>query len=223
MGNDELWKSIARWVARYLFYLICEEDDAMKKSLFFFLCALFSLAHADLISIDFEDGTHTEVIDDFYANLGLNFVNAEWHDHGNLAGGEGLGLLSQREPFGSLIPPEDPIVGLFSGNVSFVTITAMDVGSKDARIDVFDVNNNLIGSDNIVGSGSGVGDFGDLTVTAVGIRRFELYQPFQLPSTETGDGIVLDNLSFNISLVPEPSSILLISFAFALLLPFRKK
>jgi hypothetical protein len=155
----------------------------------------------DGVSIDFDGGNPGSPVDDFYADLGVHFSNAAWREplSATQAGtpSSGVSLVTVTDDgFNPPFSPTEatPIVASFSRAVNTVSILAVDVGSAGARLRAFDgiIGGNLVGEDTYVTTGPGVGEFDTLTVTGVGIRRIELFQPF--PNTE--DGLIFDNMTF---------------------------
>ena len=61
--------------------------------------------------------------------------------------------------------------------------------------------------DQYFGVGLGIGDFHDLLASAVGILRFEIYQPQNIGS----DGVLFEDLTFDAGQpIPEPGTLLLL-------------
>ena len=164
-----------------------------------------SSAEADLVLINFNDGTLGDPVATFYDFQGVTFLNGQWSDSSTHTGSSPpLGIFSQNTPFGSVIPPTAPLIGVFDQSLTDVAIVALDVGEAGARIEAYDATTggNLLGFDEFFGVGAGVGNFGQLSVIASGIRRIELFQPNG--GGGSGDGVNFDDLSFTV--VPEPSS-----------------
>ncbi len=161
--------------------------------------------------IDFNNGTATQAIGTFYLGQGLSFANASWQGPvSNQSGTPSTGLFLADLGDNGFNPPYSPtattpIVGIFSAPQSTVSILAVDVGSAGATLAAYDAasGGTLVGTDTFIGSGSGVGAYQTLTITAPSIMRFELYQP--LPNSE--DGVFFDNLTF--TPVPEPGTLCL--------------
>jgi hypothetical protein len=156
--------------------------------------------------VDFNDGIATDPIDDAYAFLGLTFSNAAWAATNLEGSSPPFALYSLNEPFGSIIPDTARVIGVFATPVDEVSITALDVGERGARIEAYDAEAGgaLVGWDDAVGVGSGVGNYVRLVVAAAGIRRFELYQPFDIPGS--GDGVQFDDLEFPTIATAAPES-----------------
>jgi hypothetical protein len=94
------------------------------------------------------------------------------------------------------------------------------VNANGARLDVYDatIGGTLLTSDQVVGASGALDSNFTLSVTALGIRRAVLYQPFSVE----GEGVLFDNLSF--SQIPEPSSAFLFGiFGLALASLRRRK
>lgn len=171
------------------------------------LCALSALAPAvaraqtvtiDTVTIDFDTGVHGTAVGAAYAAQGITFSNAQYFNtSGSLAGQSGNNVIfSLSGGFnGRFFGQADAVVAVFDRPVDSVTIRACDVGSAGARIDAYDatVDGTLIGHDEFIGEGDGVGAFHDLSVSVAGIRRIVMYQP--APNTQ--DALGLDNLRFH--------------------------
>lgn len=158
--------------------------------------ALASASPAAATLIDFNDGTPGAAVAGAYSSIGIEFSNAEWTSTSLEGSSPPVALYSQNEPFGSVIPDTARVVGVFEVPVDTVSITALDVGERGARIEAYDseVGGALLGWDELSGSGSGVGNYATLIVAAPGIRRIELFQPNDIP--ESGDGVQFDDLAF---------------------------
>lgn len=160
---------------------------------------------AEAAIIDFDTGSAGAAVGATYAADGITFSNAQFTTNFGLAGSSGaLGIRATGTfAFGLA----QAIVGVFSAAVSSVTITGIDVGTAGIRIDAYDaeVGGTLVDFAEAFGPDVGVGFFFDITASAPGIRRIELYQP----QVGGGDGVLFDNLSFTAA-VPAPASLLLL-------------
>ena len=159
--------------------------------------------------INFDDGTQLAPIDDFYKAQGVIFQNAQWQnpllppadgidDHIGASLPFVIQAINTASGLSSIIDEANAIVATFSTPVSEVQILAGDVGRSHARINAYDalVGGSLVDFDELLGSGSGTGNFGALMVAAESIRRIELFQPAVPPGTTNGDGLWFDDLSF---------------------------
>lgn len=167
---------------------------------------LATSAAASVVNIDFDDAPGGGPVDTFYAAEGVEFLNTEFTDNFHLDGTSGDWGIRATGTFA--FSSSNPIQGFFNtagGFASTVTIRGIDIGYAGARLDAYNDLNQLVGSATLVGVLAGVGNFGDLTVTASNIERFELYQPFP---ENTGDGVLFDNLSFDLQGggAPEPAT-----------------
>jgi len=162
------------------------------------------------VLIDFDDGTGSLVpIGDFYASLGVVFENGLWNQ--NLVGEPGksepfvLQAVDSGTAFASVFDEAHAIKARFPVPVDGVSIVALDVGLAGAEMKAYDaeVGGSVLGFDNMAGSGSGVGNFGTLAVTAPGIRRVEFYQPFPNPSSS--DGLGFEDMQFDLPVPAVPA------------------
>lgn len=160
------------------------------------------------VEINFDDGLGHEVaIDAFYVSLGVTFSNTHWSNNVSSEPGATppftIQAFDSGTPYASVFDEAHALVGTFSTPVSEVIVTGIDVGVAGAGIRVYDAveGGNAIAFDSFSGPDSGVGNFGDLHVTIAGIRRFELFQPFDNPLMS--DGLAFDNLRFTLAgLIP---------------------
>ncbi len=180
----------------------------MKNILFlsvtlFCLITSTTLSAAETQFIDFNDGVDGQAVGNFYQNSNLTILNGIWTTNAGVLTGASppLGLMAEVSgtPFQSVFNEQNAIVGIFSEPVSRVSIIASDVGFAGAQLKVYDSNSGgtLLGTATISGLGAGVDNFDTLEVSASGILRFEVFQPFSNP--DQSDGMGLDNLSFDIS------------------------
>lgn len=160
---------------------------------------MYSRQVAKASTITFDDGTAGNAIGTFYATLGITFSNASWAFPAPGFGiGGSTGLVLEDVTDNGFNPPYSPtsttpIVGAFSSPQDFVSILGVDVGAAGMELDAYDAGGNLLGSPQFYGTGSGVGIFQTLSISAPGIVRFDLYQP----APNRSDGLAFDNLSFN--------------------------
>lgn len=152
-------------------------------------------------SIDFNDGFAGDPIDDFYASLGISFSNAAWNGPIGSQNGtpsSGVHLVDVTDDgFNPPYSPSEttPIVATFSRAMNTVSVLAIDVGYAGASLRAYDGvgGGNVVAEDSFIGRGIGVGVFDTLTVTGVGIRRIEIFQPL----SQSGDGVLFDNITFS--------------------------
>ena len=160
---------------------------------------------AQAATIDFDNGTAGNSIGSFYADQGVTFSNATWQNFGSLAGSSPLSLASENSAYPGVFSRLTPIVGVFSSAQTLLSIVGADIGAAGIRIDAYDavVGGNLVGFDQFIGIERGTGIFSTLSVEAASIRRFELYQVSD--GFASGDGVALDNLTFQATPVPTPA------------------
>ena len=164
--------------------------------------------------IDFNDGANGSDIASFYSALGVTFTTGEWNG-ANVAGvvydplSTGL-RLSGDSGGGNQFRPKDsnPIAFTFAFEVSSVSLIANNVNENGARIDLYDsvAGGNLVGTNAVFGAQGNLESNFILSASGVGVRRVEIYQPRSLSQ----EGVVFDNLTFDASPVPEPSSAMLL-------------
>ncbi len=171
----------------------------MKKLALCICLLMYPRQVAKASTITFDDGTAGSAIGTFYASLGITFSNARWEFPAPGFGiGGSTGLVLEDVTDNGFNPPYSPtsttpIVGIFSSPQDFVSILGVDVGSAGMELDAYDAGGNLIGSPQFYGTGSGVGIFQTLSVSAPGIVRFDLFQP----TPNRTDGLAFDNLTFD--------------------------
>ena len=189
----------------------------------FALCVAAPAA-AVTVDIDFEGGTEGQDVGTFYAGQGVVFSGAEFDASPGQPGADGLMAITGNAGSFGLPKQNTPITIDFDFAVDSVSVVALDVGTNDARIDAFDIDDNLIDFDVFVSTNTVNDDFSfsTLTVTGAGIRSIELYQP----SNDSGtDGINFDTLSFTFveaTPVPAPGALGLLGLG-ALALGFRRR
>lgn len=178
---------------------------------------LYSSASATLIN--FDDGqANGSAIDSYYSGSGVTFVDAAWSNNFGVPGSSGSqGLASFSHGF--FVPDTNPIGISFSTIASSVTLRGLDVGTQGFRMRAFDSANNLVDNQVVFGTGSGSGQFYDLTVNGQ-ISRVEVFQD----NLGTGSDLVLfDNLSFTSAPVPEPATVASMAIGIGAFLRRRKK
>ena len=183
------------------------------------LMFLSTVSVGNAISINFDNGTDGVAVGAFYSGLGVTFSNTKWTGNFGLAGTSGpLGISSISDDFQPVVG--DPLKAVFSSGVSSVSITAVDVGERGARIDAYDAaaGGNLVDFDQAFGPDIGVGFFFQLNAGPATIRRIEMYQPNPISSS---DGMLWDNMSFQ--LVPEPTTGVLLSVGLVGLAGFKRR
>jgi hypothetical protein len=182
----------------------------LKKLALCFCLLIYSSQVARASTITFDDGTAGSAIGTFYASLGITFSNASWvASSPSLQIGSST-LLADVTDNGFNPPysptPTTPIVGTFSSSEDFVSILGIGIGDAGMELDAYDAitGGNLVASAQFYGTGTGVGTFQTLSVSAPGILRFDLFQPSPAP----GDSIAFDNLTFDADPpAPDPSDI----------------
>lgn len=173
--------------------------------------ALGTSVAASAVTIDFDGGTNGSAVGGFYSGLGVTFANAEFTDNFGLAGTSGS--LGVRAPGTFVFGPGNAVTGSFSGTASSVTVRGIDVGDAGIRLSAFDAANMLLGSTTAFGSGIGVGEFFDVTVSFAGIKSFA----FSQDNPCCGDGVLFDNFAFTAGPgVPEPGTWALLITGFGL-------
>lgn len=171
-------------------------------------------------TIDFNDGASGTTIGNFYSTQGVTFLNGEWSDFstGFTPHPDSDGLRLVGNGFESQPKVGNPIEFTFSDPVESISIVANNVNANGARLDVYDstVGGTLLASDQVIGASGALDSNFILSVSASGIRRGLLYQPFSVE----GEGVLFDNLDF--SVIPEPSSALFFGIGSLCLLACRR-
>ena len=168
--------------------------------------ALCSAAQASPITIDFDDQGLSEgdQIGDFYAFLGVTFVDAKVVKYGGFDRW-GPSNAVYHSTSGSQPQPSDPIEAVFDYEVSFVSLLGDGIGLAGFRLSAYDSvsGGNLLATDEIIlggqPSGGGLANHPTLALSTNGIRRIEFSQAVSY----TIDGAFWDNLTF----VPVPLSV----------------
>lgn len=167
------------------------------------------------VSIDFNDGLGDGLsINTFYQAQGVQFVNAAWDDVVSVAappsvpGTDGpLGLQFSGVDHIGQKWGNGTIEATFINDVSNLSIRVADVGVNGAAVDAYDISNSLIETESFLGTGFGGNQFTTLNFSSSGIRSLV----FRQSASNVEDGIVFDNLNFDIAStgVPEPSTLCL--------------
>jgi hypothetical protein len=172
------------------------------KKLIACVMVLMGLSYADIISINFDDGTASGILTDQYTGFGVNFSNTQFSNKFALAGMTSpLGINGMGGGWQYSFGKENAIIADFSVDVVSVSIVGIDVGLAGARIDAFDSDGNLLDFNEVYGTGAGVGQFFTVAAEGAYISRMSLYQP----DPGYGDGMLFDNLVFKTASVPEPA------------------
>ena len=157
-------------------------------------------------TINFDDLGNLVVVGTTYP--GVTFSNARTLVTGNLPGGSPSTSIVSQSDF-SMPKQSNPISAVFGSAVSFVSLTGIDVGENGFILKAFDamIGGNLLGSTSMFGIGVGVGTFFDLSLSFSGIFRIEFSQA---SSVNLEDGMVFDNLVYDVTVVPVPAAGLLL-------------
>ena len=164
--------------------------------------------------LDFNDGTNLSDIGSFYSALGVSFTTGEWNST-NAAGvvydplSTGLRLSGDSSGGNQFRPKQtNPISFTFAFEVSNVSLIANNVNENGARIDLYDsvTGGNLVGTNAVFGAQGNLESNFVLGASGIGVRRVEIYQP----GSFSQEGVVFDNLTFDASPIPEPSSAMLL-------------
>lgn len=160
--------------------------------------ALTTNAKAVPVVIDFNGLPNNTIVDSQFFGLGVNFSNALTFAFGG-TGSSSVGLVSISDGFQP--QPSNPIVAIFDQSVSSVSLTGIDVGTNGFQLSAFDsvVGGFLLASNQIFGNSPAI----TLTVSGSGIRRVEFSQAQNI----SGDVTAFDNLTFESTIVSEPSTL----------------
>lgn len=192
----------------------------MYKPLGLILAGIGGLvANASAVLINFDDGQpNNAAIGSFYSGLGVTFTDAKWRFADGIPGASGEQGCSSISSTG--FPQQaNPIRASFSFLVSSVTLRGIDVGIRGFRLKAFDTSNVLIDNQVVFGTGDGVDQFYDLTVTGL-ISRIEWSQDNADP---IGEGMFVDNLQFTPAPVPEPGTMAILALGATVFLKRKRK
>jgi PEP-CTERM motif len=163
-------------------------------------------AQAD--TLDFDTGSSGAVVGTFYP--GLTFSGASFTSNFGLAGSSGvLGIVSTSNFYHWT--SSTPITIAFDTAASAFGIGVVDLGDNGFTIEAYDAANQLLGSSTTFGPSLGVGYYEVVSVAYDGIASVRMFQA----SGASGDGIVLDNLSYSVGAVPEPGTYALMALGLA--------
>ncbi|MEO0530717.1 MAG: hypothetical protein AAF266_09110 [Planctomycetota bacterium] len=157
-------------------------------------------------SIDFDDGLAGDAIGSFYANLGVDFVNARWRatQIPTISPPLAIDALAPDGPDNTHFGQGSAIAINFNVPVLSVAIVGHDIGTAGATVEAYDLSGTFLTSQTAFGS-AGVG--GETNVSfefdLPGVRQLRLFQP----NYNGSDGVVFDNLLFTTAVIPEPSAL----------------
>jgi hypothetical protein len=148
--------------------------------------------HATLIN--FDDGTQTSVIGDFYSPLGVTFSGATWQDNLHLHGSDGPNGLASTNAAPYNWTSATPVIATFSSPVAEVALTVIDLGQNGFTVNAYDaqIGGNLVGTITLFGADLGHGNDKRFTVDAASIFRVEMFQVF----ATSPDGVIVDDFRF---------------------------
>jgi len=157
--------------------------------LFGWLLALPALAQT--VTLNFDDGTAGSLVGGHYSAQGITFQDARWVNMGSglpgMSGTMGINHATGSYEWG----PSTPVIATFAQPASSVSVDGIDVGVQGLVITAFDAptGGTQVATQQVFGTGVGVGEFYTVTVTGANIRRVEISQV----TTGSGDGMLLDN------------------------------
>ena len=157
--------------------------------LFGWLLALPALAQT--VTLNFDDGTAGSLVGGHYSAQGITFQDARWVNMGSglpgMSGTMGLNHATGSSEWG----PSTPVIATFAQPASSVSVDGIDVGTQGLVITAFDAptGGTQLATQQVFGTGVGIGQFYTVTVTGANIRRVEISQV----TSPGGDGMLLDN------------------------------
>jgi PEP-CTERM motif len=170
-----------------------------------------STAAVHATDIDFDSGSNGAAVGSFYA--GLTFSGASFTSNFGLSGSSGpLGIASTTNNY--MFTAAQAITISFATAISSFGIDVIDLGSNGFTVEAYDAANTLLGSSTEFGPDVGVGHFDKVSVAYDGISSVRMFQAL----STFGDGVLLDNLSYEASAVvavPEPSTYALMALGLA--------
>ena len=157
--------------------------------LFGWLLALPALAQT--VTLNFDDGTADSLVGGHYSAQGITFQDASWASPGSVLPGMSGTMGIHHATGGYQWGPSTPVIATFAQPASSVSVDGIDVGTQGLVITAFDAptGGTQVATQQVFGTGVGVGEFYTVTVTGANIRRVEISQV----SASGGDGMLLDN------------------------------
>lgn len=157
--------------------------------LFGWLLALPALAQT--VTLNFDDGTAGSLVGGHYSAQGITFQDARWVNMGSGLPGMSGTMGIYHATGGFTWGPSTPVIATFAQPASSVSVDGIDVGTQGLVITAFDAptGGTQVATQQVFGTGVGVGEFYTVTVTGANIRRVEISQV----TTGSGDGMLLDN------------------------------
>jgi len=157
--------------------------------LFGWLLALPALAQT--VTLNFDDGTASALVGGHYSAQGITFQDARWVDQITALPGMSGTMGIHHATGGYQWGPSTPVIATFAQPASSVSVDGIDVGTQGLVITAFDAptGGTQVATQQVFGTGVGVGEFYTVTVTGANIRRVEISQV----SASGGDGMLLDN------------------------------
>ena len=157
--------------------------------LFGWLLALPALAQT--VTLNFDDGTAGSLVGGHYSAQGITFQDARWVNMGSGLPGMSGTMGIHHATGGYQWGPSTPVIATFAQPASSVSVDGIDVGTQGLVITAFDAptGGTQLATQQVFGTGVGIGQFYTVTVTGANIRRVEISQV----SASGGDGMLLDN------------------------------
>ena len=157
--------------------------------LFGWLLALPALAQT--VTLNFDDGTAGSLVGGHYSAQGITFQDARWVNMGSGLPGMSGTMGIYHATGGFTWGPSTPVIATFAQPASSVSVDGIDVGTQGLVITAFDAptGGTQLATQQVFGTGVGIGQFYTVTVTGANIRRVEISQV----TTGSGDGMLLDN------------------------------
>lgn len=184
----------------------------MKKT-FIFVSLICFHSGALAQTINFDDGQPNGTpINGFYAAQGVTFTGAKWNKSFNLPGSSGSQCVTSIV-YSYFPMPETAIRADFSTIVDFVTLRGVQVGVNGFLLRAYDSSSALIDTRTVYGTGIGIDQFADLTVTGA-IQHISFSE---VALNDQNAAILFDNMQFRAAPVPEPASVFAFMGALALL------
>ena len=144
--------------------------------LFGWLLALPALAQT--VTLNFDDGTAGSLVGGHYSAQGITFQDARWVNMGSGLPGMSGTMGIYHATGGFTWGPSTPVIATFAQPASSVSVDGIDVGTQGLVITAFDAptGGTQVATQQVFGTGVGVGEFYTVTVTGANIRRVEISQ-----------------------------------------------